>query len=86
MLQQCLIYTGSRGDVFVVRASKPSKTSEKTGYFDRVQEGLTRQRGCPMCRAIVTPHQSEAFDEQNFRKWRCYCFLCEHFELIFSRE
>ena len=28
--------TGSRGDMFVVRASKPSKTSEKMGYFDRV--------------------------------------------------
>ena len=27
--------TGSRGDVFVVRTSNPSKTSEKMGYFDR---------------------------------------------------
>ena len=25
-------------------------------------------------------------DEQNFRKWRCYSFWREHFELIFSRE
>ena len=28
--------TGSRGDVFVVRTSKPVETSEKMGYFDRV--------------------------------------------------
>ena len=50
------------------------------------QEGvMTRQRGCWMCRAIVTSQQSEVCDEQNFRKWRC-CFSCEHFELIFFRE
>ena len=30
--------------------------------------------------------ESEACDEHNFRKWRCYCFSCEHFELIFFRE
>ena len=39
-----------------------------------------------MCMSIVTSQQSEACDEQNFRKWRCYCFSCEHFELIFFRE
>ena len=39
-----------------------------------------------MCRAIVTSQESEACDEQNFRKWRCYCFSWGHFELIFSRE
>ena len=32
--------TGSRGDVFVVRTSNPSKTSEKMGYFDRVTVSL----------------------------------------------
>ena len=32
--------TGSRGDMFVVRTSKPSKTSEKMGYFDRVTVSL----------------------------------------------
>ena len=30
----------SRGDVFVVRTSNPSKTSEKMGYFDRVTVSL----------------------------------------------
>ena len=39
-----------------------------------------------MCMSIVTLQQSEACDEQNFRKWRCYCCFCEHFELIFFRE
>ena len=32
--------TGSRGDMFVVRTSKPSKTSEKMGYFDGVTVSL----------------------------------------------
>ena len=32
--------TGSRGDVFVVKTSNPSKTSEKMGYFDRVTVSL----------------------------------------------
>ena len=32
--------TGSRGDVFVVKTSKPVKTSEKMGYFDHVTVSL----------------------------------------------
>ena len=32
-------YTGSRGDVFI-RISKPSKTSEKMGYFNRITVSL----------------------------------------------
>ena len=34
----CAMVTGSRGDLFVVRTSKP--TSEKMGYFDRVTVSL----------------------------------------------
>ena len=30
-----------------------------------------------------TSQQSKACDEQNFRKWRCYCFSCEHLSLFF---
>ena len=32
--------TGSRGDVFVIRTSKPIETSEKMGYFNRVTVSL----------------------------------------------
>ena len=32
--------TGSRGDVFVVRTSNQSKTSEKMGYFDCAKVSL----------------------------------------------
>ena len=37
---QAYFGTGSRGDVFVVRTSKPAKTSENIGYFDRVTVSL----------------------------------------------
>ena len=52
-------------------------------YQEGVINSWARQRGCPMCLAIVTSQQSKACDEQNFRKWRCYCFSCEHLSLFF---
>ena len=34
------VITGSRGDVFVVRTSKPAENLKKMGYFDRVTVSL----------------------------------------------